>query len=63
MDLINKEIMKLIIGVVSILCGGIIMGLLIWIKELTKRWVPLWVWVFSICLVCGGIHLVFAVKI
>lgn len=57
------ELIKLIVGVGNIIGGGILIGLLILIKELTGRLTPLWIWIFSICVVCGGIHLIFAVKI
>ena len=57
------ELIKLIVAVTSITLGSILIGLLILIKELTGRLTPLWLWIFSICVVCGGLSLVFAVKI
>lgn len=56
------ELIKLIVGITSITVGGIIIGLLIAVKTLTGKLVPLWIWIFSICVVSGGISIVFVLK-
>jgi len=57
------ELIKLIVGTASIILGSILIGLLIWIKELTKRLTLLWIWIFSSYVVCGGIYLILIAKI
>ncbi len=56
------ELIKLIIGISSIILGGILIGLLILIKELSEKLAPLWIWIFSILVICGGVYLIFAAK-
>ena len=57
------ELIKLIIGIASIITGSIVIGLLIALTTVIGKLVALWIWIFSICVVCGGISLVFVVII
>ena len=49
------ELIKLILGITSIIGGSIIIGLLIALRIVAGKLILLWLWVFSIFIVCFGI--------
>lgn len=52
------ELINLLVGITAIASGGLIIGLLFWIKEVTGRLIPLWLRIFSIFTICVGVYLV-----
>jgi len=49
------EMLKVCLGIAAIILGGLLLGLLVWIRVLTEKLAPLWIWIFSLVVIAGGV--------
>lgn len=55
------ESVKLLIrvaGVIAVIGGSTVIGLLMGLRALMGRLARIWIWIFSICIICMGIYLI-----
>jgi len=49
------EMLKVYLGIAAIVSGSLLLGLLVWIRVLTEKLAPLWLWIFSLAVITGGV--------
>jgi len=50
------ELLNVYFGIAGIILGSLLLGLLVWIRVLVERFAPLWLWLFSLGVIVGGVY-------